>query len=210
MVEATWIARYIAPLLPLKADSDIELTLDSTTDYSTKRPDLFFSLSKDACRSGRAIAAVEIKSPWAASTEKRKDLARVTLACIQYHKEDHYNFTSGNEAQVKIAVHLPGMHGSVYEVYLLKKIFIAVEIGSISLPTALSSRHELALVDAIMRMEILMQRIRKVKSYMLAYGTRNTAESPERLPASPSENARQKATKRTRRTSISQTNSTKL
>ncbi|KAJ3159975.1 hypothetical protein HDU86_001240 [Geranomyces michiganensis] len=100
--ESTWCTRYVSPLFNLLADPSMEWKYDSTTAYaSLLRPDYYVSVrDKDI-----DLLDCEVKSPFARTSEKQKDLARVLDHTMQRLKADlsKYNF---KRTACKLALHL--------------------------------------------------------------------------------------------------------
>ncbi|KAJ3181071.1 hypothetical protein HDU85_003776 [Gaertneriomyces sp. JEL0708] len=182
-LESTWISRHVLPLLSLLRSEDIDFEIDSTTEYNNKRPDMFFKIGSHCRGAGRAICSWELKAP---------AKGPVIIACIQYLKAEHSRYVGEVTAQFKLAVHLPGWQGTVYEVFLLPKMFIAVEVGKLTLPRSLASGQEIPIATAIRQWEILFHRVRRVKDAMVHDTERARGESGSLLPPTPSKKAKRK------------------
>ncbi|KAJ3187658.1 hypothetical protein HDU85_006050 [Gaertneriomyces sp. JEL0708] len=190
--ESTWVSRHVVPLLPLIRSWDIDYDIDATTDYNNKRPDVFLKLANHIEYSGRAICSWEVKPPGASTVEKQKDLARVIISCIRYLTLDYSKFAGESTALHKLAVHLPGSQGTVYEVFLMPKMFVAVEVGKVTLPVSLGSGQEIPVALAIRQMEILFERVRKLKYIMLHDTVRVLGSGKSLLPPTPAKKTKPK------------------
>ncbi|KAJ3187639.1 hypothetical protein HDU85_006029 [Gaertneriomyces sp. JEL0708] len=169
MNEATWIPKFIGPLLTLLGDADIGWCYDSTTSYNPKRPDVFMFLRASTSDSPRAICNWEVKTPWAGNVEQKKDLGRALKSCILYLEEDAKLFTWTAPAQTKLAVHAAGRSLRFYEVFMYPELHLAVEIGHMTLPTSLERGNDTMVAEGIAMASLLMARIKKLKNFMLAH-----------------------------------------
>ncbi|KAI9089436.1 hypothetical protein DFS34DRAFT_598049 [Phlyctochytrium arcticum] len=145
--EATWTERYIQPLMELLDTTGLTVLYDSTTEYDALRPDIHVHLK--GCPSERAVASFEVKSPWARPKEAEKDLSRVILSCISYHKLDEKSADTDDEVPTNIGVHLKGRQGYVYEVYLYQGMFVAVEVGELEVPSILTRGKVRSIANAL-------------------------------------------------------------
>ncbi|KAI9008015.1 hypothetical protein BC832DRAFT_402671 [Gaertneriomyces semiglobifer] len=157
------------------------LISDSTTEYNALRPDVHVHLSGGHFQ--RAVASFEIKSPWASSKETQKDLARVILSCISYHKQDEKHYDTEDEIPANLGVHLAGREGRVYEVFLYKALYLAVEIGDLTVPTVLTRGKIKAIASSVNQWNTLMNRITRTKKNMLRHAIR--PRSVSLLPPTP-------------------------
>ncbi|KAJ3176809.1 hypothetical protein HDU85_006519 [Gaertneriomyces sp. JEL0708] len=172
--EPDWVEKNVGAFLPLLRDRGLEATIDSPTEYDLRRPDVFIKLAPSVCATERALASWEIKSPFASKVEQGGKGER-------FGKSDNV---------YKIAVYLPGESGTVYEVYLFPKVFLAVEVGRISVPTVLSMGQDMKIVASIFEMEELFLRIRHLKMDMLWETLEMTQE--DLLPPTPKKKAKGK------------------
>ncbi|KAJ3187642.1 hypothetical protein HDU85_006032 [Gaertneriomyces sp. JEL0708] len=180
------VAKHILPFMPLRRSEDIAYDVDATTEYSNMRPAVVLKLGEHCTHPNRAISSWELKTPGASAVEKAKDLGRVINSCIQYLKSEHDQYVGELTLQYKLAVYFPGRQGTVYEVYLLPKMFIAVEIRSVTLPVSLESCEEIPVATAIRQMEIYFERVRELKEYMLHDTVRAAGSGGRLLPPTPS------------------------
>ncbi|KAI8994287.1 hypothetical protein BC832DRAFT_596372 [Gaertneriomyces semiglobifer] len=179
--ESTWTIDRVVPLLKLINDNDLKLKYDTRTDHTTKRPDVQIVLSRAACVSQRVVSNIEIKTPWAPATERKKDCARVITSVIRSIASDCETF-SIDANQPKLAVWLNGHHsGIIYEVFLLNGMFVAVEIGPMVIPTSLKMGEEITLARSIAYMLPFRKRVLRIKKTMLTYKKRSVAVQKSHL-----------------------------
>ncbi|KAI8825572.1 uncharacterized protein EV422DRAFT_513362 [Fimicolochytrium jonesii] len=187
LLEPTWTVKHVVPLLCMLIDPHLDYNIDNATEASNLRPDVNIHMRRRTCLSKRALMACEIKSPWASPLEKKKDKARSVLHCVDWFKHEYHGFYFHDLTIPKVAVHLTGLEGRVYEVYMLPKMFVAVEVGRMTVPRDLGNGSALAITESILSTEVLMDRISKIKQYALAQASRKPGQedSPSRLPPTP-------------------------
>ncbi|KAI8823784.1 uncharacterized protein EV422DRAFT_370051 [Fimicolochytrium jonesii] len=94
MTEATWIAYHIWPLFGVSFDSEITVTLDHCSSGRTrKRPDLVYSFQDRG--QTRVLLIAEIKTPYAAPSQRNKELARLVRRGLESLKQDTISFDHG-------------------------------------------------------------------------------------------------------------------
>ncbi|KAI9104046.1 hypothetical protein DFS34DRAFT_682991 [Phlyctochytrium arcticum] len=112
---------YLQAEEPKKVGEPTWMIRDNTTSYGATRPDVFV-MDRETQRS---ILTTEIKSPFAGMVEKKKDLARVLVRCIEGVAKDAFKWEN-KSAPVKMALHLPAFRlgdlGTVYEVFLFNRV----------------------------------------------------------------------------------------
>ncbi|KAI9105719.1 hypothetical protein DFS34DRAFT_681873 [Phlyctochytrium arcticum] len=176
--EPTWMIRYVAPLFASLLSEKTDVTFDNTTSYGATRPDVFV-MDRETQRS---ILTTEIKSRFAGMVEKKKDLARVLVRCIEGVAKDAFKWEN-KSAPVKMALHLPGDLGTVYEVFLFNRVYVAVDVGSLRVTTVLTQRNSLMMAEAICGAFRVQERIRRNQKNM-AYDTlcKNRSRAAQSIP----------------------------
>ncbi|KAJ3168137.1 hypothetical protein HDU87_001218 [Geranomyces variabilis] len=181
MNEATWCASFITPYLCLSGP-DITWTIDSTTAYGIKRPDYHFKeQSKNV-----GVSTWEVKTPWASETSKAEDIARVISHGAHQMKEDLRAFVPGG-TPVKLCIAFSGVEAMLFELTLHAGVYLAAEIGTWIIPTALQSNQDARFGASFATAVAIMERMQWIKRQTRRYqprsvGAPRSAHLPPQTP----------------------------
>ncbi|KAJ3172861.1 hypothetical protein HDU87_007788 [Geranomyces variabilis] len=178
--EATWSSKLLHPYF-LMTPQGMKWSFDNRTRYGAKRPDYFVYDSI-----GRALASFEVKTHFVSSVEQRADVFRTVSNCVDHIIADAHEYSSVG-TQAKICATFSGREGTIFEVCLHRGIFLAVQIGTWTVPVSLNWGRETEIAMAIATGQALMHRLLEFKQR--TDGSRPRADPKKRpsclLPQTP-------------------------
>ncbi|KAJ3156776.1 hypothetical protein HDU86_003542 [Geranomyces michiganensis] len=164
MCEATGVSHFRAPFFLLLDPGDAMETFDNTQSYDRTRPDVQVRQQE----TGRLVANVEVKCPWAKWTERVKDLSRVLYSAKHFLDTDGAKFHSNGRCKVSLSMHMNGTVVTVYEVLRWERMYGAIEIAKFSVPIELRAGTVTAVAEAIGWFSAVMARIEKLNRRMMS------------------------------------------
>ncbi|KAI8818322.1 uncharacterized protein EV422DRAFT_538155 [Fimicolochytrium jonesii] len=175
--EPTWCAKLLLPYFHLLTDPALNWKYDNATNYDNNRPDFFVH---DA--NNRGMACWEVKTQWAGSAAKKKDVGRSIFHSMEHLKIDMHLY-SPQSTPVKVCIPFSGNEGTIFELYLHCGVFLAVEVGTWTIPLCLTSGRDAEVATAIATGSAIMSRLTEIRVQMDRYQPRaDPARRPSFLP----------------------------
>ncbi|KAI8586548.1 hypothetical protein BDZ88DRAFT_286731 [Geranomyces variabilis] len=143
--ESDWTIKFVVPYSRLLLGPKLEVKFDCRTDSRPQRPDLRIYVNKG--RHTRCVLWCEAKTKWAKAAEVKEEVARVIERTMDAFRDEVSFFHT--DRSPKLAVSIVDQRGTVYAVFLYLKLFLAVEIGSVTLATSITPETQHVCESAI-------------------------------------------------------------
>ncbi|KAI8588047.1 hypothetical protein BDZ88DRAFT_422960 [Geranomyces variabilis] len=182
--EATFIARYVWPLMGLVESDTREVELEYQDTDAQHRPDLRIYQIKRFLK--QTLCDIEIKTRWSAESDRAKETARVIEKVMSAYRQEikviynHLKFP-------KLAVTVQDTVGKVYHVFCFPKLFLAFYAGKVSIitksPSGRKPHREIS--RAICQWQGLAERLDEMQLAAKTTSLASTTAEAKLLPPNP-------------------------
>ncbi|KAJ3165125.1 hypothetical protein HDU88_004844 [Geranomyces variabilis] len=143
--EADWTTKFVLPFFGLLEAPNLVRKFDCRSDTGPERPDIHVFLQQGVHQ--RSVIRTETKTKWAPVAETKKEVGRVIESTMKALRVEAPFFH--HDPSPKLAMSIVDSEGTVFAVFLYSKLYIAVEVGRVTIATSLTLQDKEQLGDAI-------------------------------------------------------------
>ncbi|KAJ3136065.1 hypothetical protein HDU90_003468 [Geranomyces variabilis] len=143
--EADWTTKFVLPFFGLLEAPNLTRKFDWRSDTGSERPDIHVFLQQGVHQ--RSVIRTEIKTKWAPVAETKKEVSGVIDSTMKALRVEAPFFH--HDPSPKLAMSIVDSEGNVFAVFLYSKLYIAVELGRVTIATSLTLQDKEQLGDAI-------------------------------------------------------------